>query len=611
MNDHITRYLKHYLRTPEPGYAVMIDGPWGSGKTFFIKEFCREHFDDENQYLYVSLYGAKTTSDIESEIFRQLHPILNSKAARLTGRVLQHALKATLRVELNDALNADVKGELPSLKLFGSSPNNDRVLFFDDLERIEMEPAQALAYINNLVEHGGFRVVIVANEAELPCKDPDYARKREKTIGQTFLLRPNSRQALEGFIAAVTAPVANQALQDSIDNLLQVLEDSGRPNLRLMKYGVLDLARLLVNLDPELMKSDAFVRQFIQDYMIGHLEYKSGDIEADGIEKILSEAYFDRAEKYAAIRKKYPALAGNAPLFDGAIWRKILVDVSASPEEINDAALKSVYFLDRAQPNWVKLWHFRQLEDSEFKSILAEELKQWDKPDGYTELGVVLQLAAMFLNFYRYNLIDKEPKEIVRQAKNAIASLKQRNLLPAASRRPLDLSYGGLGFHVPDSAEVAELVAFAQSQIEAQRAEQLPLMAQALLDCLINDPESFYDQITIGGKGAGIYYCVPIFPHIAVKDFVHALEEVPNSKKSIVSEALSRRYKSTASLPQLQAELQWLEQLSGELEAIVRESEPSIGVTNLKNLLDWSIRPAVGALKDSANPSTENHTEPQ
>ena len=38
-NDHIREYLKYYISFPRsPGYAVLLNGAWGIGKTFLIKK---------------------------------------------------------------------------------------------------------------------------------------------------------------------------------------------------------------------------------------------------------------------------------------------------------------------------------------------------------------------------------------------------------------------------------------------------------------------------------------------------------------------------------------------------------------------------------------------
>lgn len=43
-NEHIKDYLNWYTseNCEEPGFAVLIKGSWGSGKTYFIKNYMDE-----------------------------------------------------------------------------------------------------------------------------------------------------------------------------------------------------------------------------------------------------------------------------------------------------------------------------------------------------------------------------------------------------------------------------------------------------------------------------------------------------------------------------------------------------------------------------------------
>ena len=57
-NNHITSFLsEYYIHTEKPlDYAVLLNGSWGAGKTWFIKDFLKKNNDDD-KFLYVSLYG--------------------------------------------------------------------------------------------------------------------------------------------------------------------------------------------------------------------------------------------------------------------------------------------------------------------------------------------------------------------------------------------------------------------------------------------------------------------------------------------------------------------------------------------------------------------------
>ena len=38
-NKHIKEFLNYYIELPNPQYAVLLKGKWGSGKTHFINEY--------------------------------------------------------------------------------------------------------------------------------------------------------------------------------------------------------------------------------------------------------------------------------------------------------------------------------------------------------------------------------------------------------------------------------------------------------------------------------------------------------------------------------------------------------------------------------------------
>lgn len=50
MNEDIDiiRFLNRYKDDPDPQYAVLLDGKWGCGKTFFIKGWL-DTFQTENE----------------------------------------------------------------------------------------------------------------------------------------------------------------------------------------------------------------------------------------------------------------------------------------------------------------------------------------------------------------------------------------------------------------------------------------------------------------------------------------------------------------------------------------------------------------------------------
>lgn len=93
-NKNINDFLDYYFSfAQEPEYAVLIKGPWGSGKSWFVQKALERLKQNGGKYLYVSLYGMISFDDIENSFFEQMHPILSSKGMKLTAKIAKGLLK--------------------------------------------------------------------------------------------------------------------------------------------------------------------------------------------------------------------------------------------------------------------------------------------------------------------------------------------------------------------------------------------------------------------------------------------------------------------------------------------------------------------------------------
>lgn len=66
---HLEEYPKHYTSLKAPGYAVLVTGAWGTGKTFQVRACIAEA-----ERIYVSLYGVRSVEQIHAEVFAAAHP---------------------------------------------------------------------------------------------------------------------------------------------------------------------------------------------------------------------------------------------------------------------------------------------------------------------------------------------------------------------------------------------------------------------------------------------------------------------------------------------------------------------------------------------------------
>ena len=89
-NKHISDYLKYFCTTKESlNFSVLIDGEWGSGKTYFINRF-----KDDNssfKFISISLFGVKKSSDISKKII--LSSIKSKGHENFLKKTMHHAMQ--------------------------------------------------------------------------------------------------------------------------------------------------------------------------------------------------------------------------------------------------------------------------------------------------------------------------------------------------------------------------------------------------------------------------------------------------------------------------------------------------------------------------------------
>ena len=80
--SHLQEYMNYYTTLTAPGYAVLVTGDWGTGKTHQVKSCIREE-----DRLYVSIFGVQTVEQLHSEVFAASAPTL-AKAEKLLEKAV-------------------------------------------------------------------------------------------------------------------------------------------------------------------------------------------------------------------------------------------------------------------------------------------------------------------------------------------------------------------------------------------------------------------------------------------------------------------------------------------------------------------------------------------
>lgn len=311
-NEEVLKCLNDYLKVKRPGYAVLIKGSWGCGKTYFIKKWLDTLSDNnaENDNdviikpIYVSLYGMSSTNQIDEEVKRIISPILHSKAMKKAGKVLKVAISAAIRynIDLNDDGDVDMKMKctIDPKALLSSNDNHvkgNRLLVFDDLERSNMNIQEVLGYINFFVEHIGCNVVIAGDDTKLKDLN-EYKNIKEKTIGREFLIDPDVNSAVESFIN-VEHVLGKDYLIENKNVIIDCFNVSGTNNLRLLKQSLNDFSLMIDRIPESLKKKTGYAltkSRLLANFVAVYAEDKGQEIGMDNYSEQLGE---DKANQIA------------------------------------------------------------------------------------------------------------------------------------------------------------------------------------------------------------------------------------------------------------------------------------------------------------------------
>ena len=294
--EDLVESILDYVRSDYTDYAIMINGEWGSGKTYFWNHKIRNRIENMHingkQYttIYMSLYGISNLEEISKKIFIE------------TTQLMDKNLKKFMNAHNQTNIPEYAKTGLDMANFFGVTQNGDRInyadffstddkiLCFDDLERANVDVIDILGYINNFVEHDHIKTIIICNEKELATKlkssnlemktfiatylldkegdlskvsdkpiveqirdkieyvfdkANDYERIKEKLIGETFEYAPEFTYIINGLLMRYeNNPDLIRFLRENTRLIITTFNRSGTRNLRILKHALNDFKKI-------------------------------------------------------------------------------------------------------------------------------------------------------------------------------------------------------------------------------------------------------------------------------------------------------------------------------------------------------------------------------
>lgn len=621
-NGQVVKYLDFYREAKSPlNYAVMLDGEWGSGKTFFIKRYIEERAKGEaGKFLYISLYGVSAAGDIDDQIFQQLHPFLASKPVAILSKVLKGAVKAGIKYDFegdgDSGFSADVNTpDIKASDLFGRAKN--AILVFDDLERCPMPIDQVLGYINYFVEHHNHRAILLANESEIEkeaeANDSQYHKIKEKLVGRTFKIVPVVDDALPAFVGAVGDGPARDVLLKNVELIRRVYDSAKYNNLRSLKQALTEFSTLFEMLPAKAKAHADLLSDVIQTLLILTLEIRRDAAFADQIPGIGSKSISgglkknDKEPKHPllVIEEKYASFSFHALCPSDECWHQFFTHGAIPRALLEESVNNSIHFRHENIDAWVKLWYYTELEESEFATLVKEVEANFDALK-YTRPGVIRHITGMYLRFSKTKMIDRSTDQVKDWIESTVLKIYANGALEREENdrvRYYD-GYHSLGFQEKESPEFKAVFELLDDLREKSIQDDLPNVAAELLQLAETNSRQFWERMSQRFAAGHRYSDVPIMLHISPKDFAGAMVRCPNPEKKNITFALKDRYESANHHTELAKELPWLRAVKIELETNAAQ-QGRLGRHLLTHFVSESIDAAIRKLEAvGASPGT-------
>lgn len=395
-NQTTIEYLNYFVASQNPNFAVMLKGKWGAGKTYFIRGIIKDWEDKQDieeteinlRPIYISLNGVAKKSEIVELLKAKISPFLYSKGAQFATDIFKGFIKSTLKIDFDYDKDGNSDGSaninFDPISIFKSSNDKikgNRILIFDDVERCKIPVDELYGFMNDFVEHSQCKVILISDEDKIDeehTKDSKYKYPefREKIIGQTFEIKPDTEQAINYFLDSVTSNIKPHLLE-SKDLIIKIFNISKKENLRVLQRAIFDFERLFKFTNSKLTEDDKkfkiLIKNYLSYFLIYFLEFKTGNEDISSFQQ-MSFLPDDKSEKkytqYEEVVETF-SLLHSTKLFTP--FKLIDFIKNGNYEnlvyEINNS---TIFVKGKEEKDWEKLWYWQLLDDDIYSTILKK-----------------------------------------------------------------------------------------------------------------------------------------------------------------------------------------------------------------------------------------------
>lgn len=237
-NIQLIESLSNYVNGDDQ-FAVMIDGPWGSGKTYFLKNTVVPHICEEHKVVYFSVYGYESLAKLKSELIGKLFISSFGKNLDKEDQFRTQDIVSIVnevgsvvwdKFATFKTLAATTENFVINKRLRSQEPDSSPVLVIDDLERVsrDIHTSDLMGFLlTDIIEPYGYRVIVVGNSKEIRDDEVnEFNITREKVVSRIFPFTYDVNNVRQEFFQGS----GNRFLQEDSEWLVGIVTDHARRN---------------------------------------------------------------------------------------------------------------------------------------------------------------------------------------------------------------------------------------------------------------------------------------------------------------------------------------------------------------------------------------------
>lgn len=319
----------------------------------------------------------------------------------------------------------------------------------------------------------------------------EYSVFKEKIIGQTFEIKPDTELAVDFFINSVSSDIKANLLETR-DLIIKTFEVSEKENLRVLQRAIYDYERLFKFIDPKLKEDEEKYKILFSNYLgyflIYFLEIKTGSKDISSFQQLTFASDNEKEKNYS----HYEEIISTYGLIHSSklLTPSNLIDfISNGNYEylINEINNSSIYSIEKKEKDWEKLWYWRLLDDDDFSRLLTKVTSDYFKTSEF-HITEILHISGILFSLIEISLYtDKTKSQVVDRAKSLIDKLDLSEFKGSNGVSYLSIVSWQKRYSSEKTIEFKSILSYTQNKIDKIKVEKSSHVIEDIFYGITND----------------------------------------------------------------------------------------------------------------------------